>query len=245
MTDPHDKLRVVIVDDQEVARRQLKLHLEKMQELELIGEAKNGLDGVELINRMSPDLAFLDVEMPDISGLDLLPHLKAKPIIIFCTSHNHYAFQAFEAAALDYIQKPVDPQRLSKAISRAREQYSKNANWPQNNGWVQKVISQDGNKVHVVWIKDIALFKKEGRYTQALLETGESRLTTLSLDSLEELLNPDDFFRINRKTIIRRSWITGFQPGPAATGRLQLANSEEETISRSRWKLFKAWFLSQ
>lgn len=240
--DINERLRVVIVDDQDVARRQLKLHLNKLNNLELVGEANNGLDGVELINRLSPDLAFLDVEMPDISGFDLIPYLEHKPIVIFCTSHDHYAFKAFEAAALDFLLKPVDPDRLTQSISRAVEQYEKNANWPAPASHLRKVISHDGNRTYVIWVKDIVMFTKDGRYTEVRTHNGDSRLSTLSLDSLEELLPPADFYRINRKVMVRKTWVSAFQPGAAATGLVELADGAQETVSRGRWKGFKLWF---
>jgi len=242
LSELNETLRVVIVDDEEVARRLLKLHLSKLKHLKLVGEANNGLDGVELINKLSPDLAFLDVEMPDISGFDLLPHLENKPIIIFCTSHDHYAFKAFEAAALDFLLKPVESERLVTALSRAREQYEKNANWPVPNQHLRKIISHDGHRTFVVWVKDVVLIRKDGRYTEVHSQTGEKRLSNLSLDSLEQLLPPSEFFRINRKVMVRNTWIAAYQPAAGATGELELIDGEMETVSRSRWKEFKAWF---
>ena len=240
-------MRMVIVDDEQIARRQLIRHLKAYRDIQVVGQAEGGLQAIEVINNTRPDLVFLDVEMPDISGFDLLPYLKVKPIIVFCSGYDRYALKAFETAATDYILKPVQPQRLAKTLDRVQQRLNQEHQETETLSpikYLKKITCHENSKYHVLWIEEIVLFQKEGRYTQACLSTGEKKLNELSLDYLEQHLPEERFFRINRQTMIRKSWVKSVHSGVSGTGGLETVDGTCLSISRNRWKMFKPWFLS-
>lgn len=240
-------MRVVIVDDESIARRQLKMHLSSHHEVDIVGEASSGLEGVDRINKLKPDLAFLDIEMPDISGLDIVPYLEKKPIIIFSSSHDHYAIKAFDLAALDYVLKPVEPERLKLALERVHQSMNREVQTqlPSPKKSLTNLIAKSGSQCTILKLRDVMQFQKEGRYTQVLLENGEHHLIELALDQLETEINGEHFFRINRQVMIRRTWVVSMRPGNAASGMIETSSGHEFSVSRGRWKPFKNWFMGQ
>ncbi|MDJ0841240.1 MAG: response regulator [Acidobacteriota bacterium] len=237
-------MRVVIVDDESIARRQLKLYLKQHEDVEIVGEAECGLAGVEAINALQPDVVFLDVEMPDINGFEILPYLKVKPIVVFCSSFDRYAVKAFEVPALDYLLKPVNPERLALALWRVRERLQPpDVDVPEPNV-LKKLIARGRNEYRIIWINNCMLFQKSGRYTQVQLDSGETHLIELTLDYLEEHMPKREFFRISRQAMVRRSLIQAMRPGNTAGGEIETPEGETLQVSRARWKAFKEWFFN-
>ena len=235
-------MRVVIVDDESIARRRLKSFLKQHADIEVVGEAEGGLAGVEVIGALKPDVVFLDIEMPDINGFEILPYLTEKPIVVFCSSFDRYAIKAFEVPALDYLLKPVDPERLTQTLARVKERMAPGKTAIPDPNVLKKLIARDGHECTIIWIANSMSFTKAGRYTKVQLDSNESHLVELTLDYLEEHVPSTDFFRISRQVMIRRTWVHTTRPGSAASGEVFTPTGEMHQVSRARWKAFKEWF---
>jgi len=241
-------MRTLLIDDETHARHYLRDLLKLYPEIEVVGEASNGLEAIELTNQLRPDLLFLDIQMPVIDGFTLLSYLKTQPLIVFCTAHDQFALKAFETSAIDYLLKPVTAERLSLSLKKINREWEKitqvHAAWTRQEG-LQTIVCQRNDGYHVFWLNDIQFFLKEGRYTAVQTETDGTFLTDLTLDYLEAHIHHPDFFRINRATMVRRDLIRHFHIQTHSTGALEMNGGQRFTISRSRLQDFKCWFLVQ
>lgn len=207
--------KTVVIDDERLAREELKSILAEFTEIEIIGEAQNGDEGIELIKNVQPDLIFLDVNMPGMTGFEMLKRLENIPHVIFVTAYDEYALKAFEVNALDYILKPVDPDRLSEAINKLKQnddlEFESTSSSKTNRKERQltindRVFIKDGEKCYFVQLSDIRMLESDGNYVKVYF--GKNRpLILRSLNSFEERLNPEYFFRANRKFIINLEWV--------------------------------------
>lgn len=191
-------MRALIVDDERLARLELRRLLAAHSEVEIAGEARNGEEAREMIAGLSPDLVFLDIEMPGMNGFELLESLDDVPDVIFTTAYDRYAIQAFEVNALDYLLKPVAPARLAAALARVRPR----AGAPR----LEQVFLRDGERCWLVCLADIYLLESEGNYTRVHFGQ-EKPLIRRSLNALEEQLDGAMFFRADRKRIVNLKWI--------------------------------------
>ena len=191
-------MKAVIVDDERLARLELRRLLAAHPDVEIVGEARNGEDALALIPKLAPDLVFLDIQMPGMSGFDLLEKLEEVPQVIFTTAFDQYAVRAFEVNALDYLLKPIAPERLATALSRVRP-----AAGP---GKLERVFVRDGDRCWIVPVPDIFLLESEGNYTRVCFGA-ERPLIRRSLNALEAQLDPAKFFRAGRRQIINLQWI--------------------------------------
>jgi two-component system LytT family response regulator len=225
------KLRVLIVDDEPVARRGLRNQLKKEVDIEIIGEAGNGLDAVERIIQTRPDLVFLDVQMPLLDGLgviDTLAEENLPPAIVFVTAFDEHAIRAFEINALDYLLKPVDPKRLQKTLQRAREQiHSERTDQRDeklfallhdikalkigNQEYLQRFVVKKAGRIFFLDQHEVDWISSDGNYVQ-LHTKGTSYLLRETMDGLECKLDPHQFVRIRRSTIVRAERIKELQP---------------------------------
>lgn len=209
------KYSTLLVDDERIARNRLKKLLQPYEgQLEIIGEAENGTDGLEKINRLKPQLVFLDIEMPGLNGFEMLQKVTAQPKIIFTTAFDEYALKAFEENSIDYLVKPIHPERLEKAINKLH-QLDSFASVQQLAGQLlaqpqQKTITtipvNVGKKIILVKIEDVVLFKAEDKYVTVFDKKGNQHIISQSLNYLEENL-PQQFLRVHRGYIINRSEI--------------------------------------
>jgi two-component system LytT family response regulator len=167
----------------------------------IAGEGRNAEEAVELARGMQPDLLFLDIEMPGGSGFDVLDRLDDVPQVIFTTAFDAYAIRAFEVNALDYLLKPIAPERLAEALRRVAP-----ALHPSPATRLEQVFVRDGERCWIVKVRDIGLFESEGNYTR-LYFGAERPLIRCSLNALEQQLDPALFFRANRQQIINLEWI--------------------------------------
>jgi two-component system LytT family response regulator len=191
-------MRALIVDDERLARAELTRLLTVHPEIEIAGEARNGEEALELIARLAPDLLFLDIQMPGMTGFELLERLDEVPQVIFTTAYDQYAIHAFEVNALDYLLKPIAPNRLAAALAKLRLRPERSR--------LEQVFVRDGDRCWIVRLPDIFLLESEGNYTR--LHFGNERpLIRRSLNALEEQLDPNLFFRAGRKEIINLKWI--------------------------------------
>ncbi len=191
-------MKAVIVDDERLARLELRRLLAAHPEIEISGEARNGEEALALVARVAPDLLFLDIQMPGMSGFDLLERLDEVPQVIFTTAFDRYAVRAFEVNALDYLLKPIAPDRLAAALSRVQPAAAP--------GKLERVFVRDGERCWIVTLPDIFLLESEGNYTRVRYGS-ERPLVRRSLNALEAHLDPSMFFRAGRRQIINLRWI--------------------------------------
>ena len=241
-------VRTIIIDDERLARNELKKLLQEFGEIEVIDEASNVAEGLEKIERHNPDLIFLDIQMPGKTGFDLLEELERSPKVIFTTAYDEFALKAFEVNALDYLLKPVEPKRLSDAIQKLHFEESKE---PLNNGGPNtllrsngllsendQVFVKDGERCWFVKLNEIRLFESVGNYAKVFF-AGNKPLILKSLNSLEERLDDKVFFRANRKHIINMRWIEKIEPYFNGGLLLELKGGEKIEVSRRQTVKFK------
>ena len=227
-------LRVLLVDDERLARAELRRLLTMHPAVEIVGEAASALEAMAQIAALAPDLLLLDVQMPGGSGFDLLAALDAAPEVIFCTAHDQYALQAFEASALDYLQKPVQAQRLATALARAGARVQAAAP-----SAPRKIFIKDGERCWFVALADITLFSSEGNYARVHFGS-QQPLMPRSLNQLEERLDPAQFLRANRRQIVNLAHVTEVSAKAADGLELLLADGTRVEVSRRRAQQFRA-----
>lgn len=196
------KIKVIIVDDERSARKEIKRALEEYEDFIVIGESANADEAKDLIEAKLPDLIFLDIEMPEQSGFDLLETLKYIPEVLFVTAYNQYAVQAFEVNALDYLMKPIREERFSKAIEKIRNVLAKPNTIVQD----RKIFIKDGEKRFFIALEEIYLIESLENYTRLFFQNNKA-LQRRSLRQWEEILDETVFFRINRTEIINAKYI--------------------------------------
>jgi len=230
------KITVLLVDDERLARAELRRLLAVHPQVEIVGEAASAADAMTQIGKLQPDLLLLDVQMPGASGFDLLAALDHAPDVIFCTAFDQYALQAFEVSALDYLQKPVQAARLAAALARAGARVQA-APKPAP----RKVFIKDGERCWFVALDDIRLLESEGNYTRVFF-AAQQPLMLRSLSQLEERLDPQLFFRANRRQIVNLAHISRVPPNASEGLDLHLAdaNTTLVEVSRRRVQQFKA-----
>jgi two-component system LytT family response regulator len=190
-------MKALIIDDERLARLELRRLLAEHPEVEIVGEARDGEEALALVPQLAPELLFLDIQMPGMTGFEFLERLDDLPQVIFTTAYDAYAIQAFEVNALDYLLKPIVPARLATALVRVK---------PKERGRLEQVFVRDGERCWIVRLADIFLMESEGNYTR--LHFGAERpLIRRSLNSLEEQLDPATFFRAGRGEIINLKWV--------------------------------------
>ena len=216
-------MKALIVDDERLARAELARLLQPHPEIEIAGEARNGEEALDLIARLAPDLLFLDIQMPGMTGFELLEHLDDVPQVIFTTAYDQFAIRAFEVNALDYLLKPVAPSRLAAALAKLRPRPERTR--------LEQVFVRDGDRCWIVRIPDIFLLESEGNYTR-LYFANERPLIRRSLNALEEQLDPNLFFRAGRKEIINLKWID--KVDIAVGGGLEVTLRGGRTVEMSR-----------
>lgn len=191
-------MKALIIDDERLARLELRRLLGKHPEVEVAGEARGGEEALELIAQLDPDLLFLDIQMPGMTGFELLERLEDLPAVIFTTAYDAYAIKAFEVNALDYLMKPIVPARLAAALARVRPRAERSR--------LEQVFVRDGERCWIVRLSDIYLLESEGNYTRVYFGA-EKPLIRRSLNALEEQLDPAIFFRAGRREILNLKWI--------------------------------------
>src|SRR4051812_43484948 len=209
-------LKAIIVDDERLARAELKKLLQAFPDINVIDEAANATEGVEKIETQNPDIIFLDIQMPGKTGFDLLSDLEKAPHVIFTTAYDEYALKAFEVNALDYLLKPIEPRRLADAVHKLEDEIAKERIGINgvNRGPLteaDQVFVKDGERCWFVKLNEIRLFESVGNYAKVFFGNNKP-LILKSLNSLEERLDDRVFFRANRKHIINLRWIEKIEP---------------------------------
>lgn len=234
-------VKCIIVEDERLAREELKRLLEAHTFIDIIEEAVNVSDGIKKINTLNPDLIFLDINMPgNKTGFDLLEELEYSPAVIFTTAYDQYAIKAFEVNALDYLLKPIDENRLAEALLKVQKNTKESAQI--SNGKKlsvdDKVFVKDGERCWFVRIGDVRYFESAGNYSKVVFENHKPMILR-SLNALEEKLDEHIFFRANRKQIINIEFIKNIHPHFNGGLKVLLNSGEEVEISRRQAVAFK------
>ncbi|MEM6696937.1 MAG: LytTR family DNA-binding domain-containing protein [Bacteroidota bacterium] len=230
--------KVIIIDDERLARVELKQLLRSFPDLEIVAEAANVEKGVQVIKQYQPDLIFLDIEMPEQSGFDLLEEIETQAQVIFTTAYSEYAIKAFEFNALDYLLKPIQEERLSKAIERVLAAPSKTEETTNIEPFKNHIYLKDGEQNHFIALTDIALFSSYGNYAKVHFDH-QSILIHSSLNQLEQRLPRDLFFRANRYSILNVQHIKSLKQLPRGKLKMLLYNELEIEVSERKSVLFR------
>jgi two-component system LytT family response regulator len=240
--NPDSKIKVIIIDDEELAREGLKLMLMEFAHIEIVDLCSNGIDAVKQVTRLKPDVIFLDIKMPHIDGFEVLELLgEDAPVTIFVTAYDEYAVKAFEANALDYLLKPVNPERLKKSISKLIQKVSANssgiekvlAGHIEERKNISRIMVRDGNNVHIIPVEDILSLEAQDDYVA--IKTEKSVFLKLErLGRLEQQLNPQKFKRIHRSYIVNLDWLQHIENQRFAV----LKNGSKLPVSRSGYSRF-------
>ena len=231
-------MRVAIIDDERLARNELRRMLAAVPDVEIVGEARNAGEAIALIARLRPGLILLDVQMPDHDGFELLERLDDTPAVIFTTAFDQYAVRAFEVSALDYLVKPIVPERLAAAIARAAARLAPSTD-PARLGVDRKIFVRDGERCWFVAVADIVMMESEGNYTTLCFGTHRPMLPR-SLVALEQRLDPSMFFRANRRQVINLGHVASVEPAVDGGLRVTLTGGLAVEMSRRQARRFQA-----
>lgn len=231
-------MKAIIVDDTRLARQELQFLLKNHKQVEVIGEAENADEAKSKIEELKPDLVFLDIQMPDKDGFELLEMLDEVPQIIFTTAYSEYAIKAFDYNALDYLKKPITDDRLTLALQRVIENLERNEEPKDVLSENSQVFVKDGEKCWFVNLRDVRLFEIWDNYTRIYFEDHKPMIPK-TLQYMESRLDPKVFFRANRQQIINMKWIDKIEPWFSGTIRLYLKDGTEVEVSRRQTSRFK------
>jgi two-component system LytT family response regulator len=238
-------MKAIIIDDERLARAELRKLLLEFPEIEVVDEAANAEEGLAKIDSHTPDLIFLDIQMPGKTGFDLLAELERAPQVIFTTAYDEYALKAFEVNALDYLLKPIEPKRLADAVHKLNnsEHLPNTATFNgENNRSLltesDQVFVKDGDRCWFVKLNEIRLFESVGNYAKVFFGNNKP-LILKSLNSLEERLDEKVFFRANRKHIVNLRLIDKIEPYFNGGLLLELKGGEKIEVSRRQTVKFK------
>lgn len=229
-------MKTLIVDDTRLARQELKTMLSGHVDIELVGEADDLPSGREAVQRLRPDLLLLDIQLPSGTGFDLLDQLDPLPLVIFTTAYDEYAVRAFESNALDYLIKPVSPERLAAALERARSRRGESATRDDERGREllraeDTVFLREGERCWFVALRDVSHLVVEGNYVRVWFQ-GQRAMLARSLNALEARLDPAVFFRANRNTLVNLRHIASIDPWVNDGYQIRLLDGNEVEVSR-------------
>jgi len=230
-------MQAIIIDDERLARKELRNLLTSFPEIEIIGECDNANDAIIEIDKLKPGLIFLDIHMPCKDGFSVLEELYHLPQVIFVTAYDEYAIKAFEVNALDYLLKPIQPERLEEAIKKL----SKETIIPSGNDRLtlnDMVFVKDGDNCWFVKLENVPMFESEGNYVRVYFE-GHKPLILKSLNNLEKKLDEKYFFRANRKLIINLNWIDKIENWFNGGLIIAMKNGKKVEISRRQTSKLK------
>ena len=234
-------MKALLIDDERLARNELRRLLAAHPEIEIVGEAANAKQAREQITALTPDLLFLDVQMPGETGMALLESLEPPaPQVIFTTAFDEFAVKAFELNALDYLLKPVDPVRLAAAVERLQAKVGLAAavEKPARLAAEDKVFVREGDRCWFVEVKQVRLLESEGNYTRVHFGYAQPQLFR-SLNAMEDRLDPRYFFRANRRQIINLTWIDKIEPWFSGGLLVQLKGGAKVELSRRQAQEFR------
>ena len=232
-------MKALLVDDEPLARRELRRLLADFPWLEVCGEAGNIDEAVRRIGKLAPDVLLLDIQLPGGTGFDVLDRLEHVPQVIFTTAHDQHAVRAFEVNALDYLLKPVEPERLAAALAKVRQRAEPDAAAAAPAAAaLEQLFVRDGPRCWFVPLRDVSLMTAEGNYVRLLWGTRQPLLGR-PLAALEQRLDPQAFFRANRRQLVNLAFIEGVEAGLGGRLHLRLRGGPEIEVSRRQARAFK------
>ncbi|GAB1347813.1 LytTR family DNA-binding domain-containing protein [Ignavibacteriales bacterium] len=236
-------MKAIIVDDERLARNELRRLLSEHPEVEILDEAANVDDAVDKIRTHDPDVIFLDIQMPGKTGFDLLEELDRSPRVIFTTAYDEYAIKAFEFNALDYLLKPIDPARLTEALKKIKLEKKEDEEIELRLANKQlkaedQVFVKDGDRCWFVKLEEVRLFESEGNYVR-LFFRDQKPLILKTLNYLDERLDNRTFFRANRKHIINLKYIENIEPWLNGGLLVKMKDGKKVEVSRRQSIKFK------
>lgn len=232
------KYSTLIVDDERIARNRMRKLLEKHDtQIDIIGEAENGTEGLKKVNSLNPQLVFLDIEMPGMNGFEMLQNVKTQPKVIFTTAYDEFALKAFEENSIDYLVKPIHPERLEKALNKLHQldsfamlqQIAKQISNDAATKTIETIPVNTGKKIVLVKVADIILFKAEDKYVTVFDTEGNKHIINQSLNYLEGQL-PPNFLRVHRTHIINKNSIKEIRKTFNSRYAFTLKGAEEESV---------------
>lgn len=256
-----NKLRVVIADDEFPARMFLKNILLVFEDVEIVGEAENGAEAVELIEKNKPDLALLDLQMPELSGLEVVKLLRKKsmPLVAFVTAYDEYAVQAFEVSAVDYLLKPVEQARLRETINRAverleqsdfRETEAVNLNAAiaryeetTRQTYLERIPIRQRDEIILLPVREVASIVADGELLHITARNNQKYIINFRLKDLEAKLAPDQFVRLSRGALCNLELIAKVSPMPGGTYLVTLKNGQQLSVSRLQSRILREQLL--
>jgi two-component system LytT family response regulator len=244
--DPRGAIRVLVADDEPPARRGLRALLARQPDVHVVGEARSGREAIEAIGALRPDLVFLDVQMPDGDGFDVVRAVGAErmPLVVFATAYDAFALRAFEVHALDYLLKPYDRERFELALDRARAQLRGRAARPDERlaalveqlegraRWIDRLAVTVGARIRLVDVRDVDYFEAESNYVRAHVGP-RSHLVRTTLTALEAKLDPSRFLRVHRSLIVQLARVAEVEPLFAGEYVLFLRDGRRLTSGRT------------
>ena len=246
MTDA-TRIRALVIDDEPLARDMIREMLESDPHVEIIAECANGREAVAAIKSLSPDLIFLDIQMPELGGFEVLESLDSgsAPYVIFATAYDQYAVRAFEVHAFDYLLKPFDQERFDVAWQRARKQIELDRSGQRDQHilelleelkagprYLERLVIKTGGRVFFLNVEDVHCIEAEGNYVR-VYDSGKHYLLRETISGLEEQLDPKQFLRIHRSAIVKIDKIKELQPWFHGEYRIILTNGKQLTLSRN------------
>jgi len=235
-------MKTLVIDDERLARKELIGLLAKYPDIAIEGECSNGEEALAMIEQVQPDLIFLDVQMPGMSGFDMLDKLENVPYVIFVTAYDEYALKAFEVNALDYVLKPVEEDRLAEAVQkviRAKQRDDQRLRLSQEGrlGQEDQIFIKDGEKCWFVPLSEVRMFESEGNYVRVYFQNFKP-LILKSLNNLEDRLD-HTFFRTNRKFVVNLRWVQSVENWFNGGLRLTLKDGTQVEVSRRQSARFR------
>jgi len=252
-----NKLRLVIADDERPAREFLKAILREFEDVEIVGEAENGAEAIKIIKEAKPDLALLDLQMPEVSGLEVVKLLRKSqmPLVAFVTAYDEYAVQAFEVNAVDYLLKPIEKSRLRETLQRARERLEQ-TDWQEKEAgnlrnatkvydentraeFLERIPVKKREEIYLVPAAEVASIVADGELLHITTDKNQKYVINFRLKDLETRLAPDKFIRLSRGALVNLEMISRVSPMPGGTYIIALKNGQEIASSRLQSRVLR------
>jgi two-component system, LytTR family, response regulator len=234
LTGPAMPASVLIVEDEEHSRRYLRELLDDEPQVTVVGECSNGEQGLEQIQALLPEIVFVDIQMPGLDGFALIEQIAEdqSPLFIFVTGYSEYAVKAFEVEAVDYLCKPFDKERLSVSIERALRRLNSTGSSADESPWLSRLSIKDNERIVFLPVDEIVWVEAANKYVVIHTATG-THISRHTIQGLEDRLDPHEFVRTHRSTLVRKAAVRGLHPLFHGDYAVKLVNGAEVTLSRS------------
>ena len=241
-------IKTLIIDDEKLARDVIKAYLKDHQDVEIVGECANGFEGVKLIHEKNPDLVFLDIQMPKLTGFEMLELLDQQPVIVFSTAYDEFAIKAFEKNTADYLLKPYPQDRFNEALQKARERLASKTDTTVVNRLIEdhqnsvevldRIVIRSGSKIIILGLDNIQYFEAQDDYV-AIFSEGNKYLKQLRMKYLQAALPQDQFARVHRSYIVAIDQIDKIEAYTKDSYLAILKSSDRIPVSRSGYQTLK------